>query len=139
MKPQTCLRSRSSTAGLKLKPLERKETNNVKKKYQKVKQSVTKMTVVSIFESFIDTSEDDAEILDVSQHIRRESAQPVENYEFHEETDEDSGADEGLGSEIIDPKDVLSNIKETAQFSTKVNDLIKRQILIVVSRLRTWC
>ena len=47
------------------------------------------MTIVSIFESFIDTSEDNAEILDVSQHIRREPAQPVENYEFHEETDED--------------------------------------------------
>ena len=95
MKPQTCLRSRSSTAGLKLKPLERKETNNAKKKYQKVKQSVTKMTVVSIFESFIDTSEDDAEILDVSRHIWGEPAQPVENYEFHKERDKTPGQMKG--------------------------------------------
>ena len=81
---------------------------------------MTKMRVASIFESFIDTSEDDTEILDISQHIKKVPAEPPENENFDEETDNDSGADEGLGSEIIDPKEIHDENEEGSQFSTKV-------------------
>ena len=82
-----CLRSRLSTAGLKLEP---KTKNN----FQNVRQSNTKMRIASISE-------------------------------FHEETDEDSNADEGLGCEIIDTKDIETKNYETEQFTTKVNRVLK--------------
>ena len=83
------------------------------------------MRVASIFESFIDTSEDDTEILDVSQHIKNVNPdpEPVDDLNFVEETDEDSGADEGLGSEIIDPKEIHVETEEVPEFSTKVCNL----------------
>ena len=83
------------------------------------------MRVASIFESFIDTSEDDTEILDVSQHIKKVNPdpEPVDDLNFVEETDEDSGADEGLGSEIIDPKEIHVETEEGPEFSTKVCNL----------------
>ena len=73
-----------------------------------------------MFESFIDTSEDDAEILDISQHVQGDLSEPIDDYSFHEETDEDSNADEGLGCEIIDPKEIQTSIDDTEQFSAKV-------------------
>ena len=73
------------------------------------------MRVASILESSTDTSEDEAEILDFSNHFKTDGM----------DTKEDSGADEGLGSEIIDPKDVQVNIEETADFLTKVKEIQK--------------
>ena len=105
--------------------MERKEKNIVKNDFQKVRQSVTKMSIASIFESLIDTSEDDAEILDVSQHVKQDMAEPLDEYSFLEETDEDSNADEGLGCEIIDPKDIQTNLDDAEQFSTKVKCVVK--------------
>ena len=83
------------------------------------------MRIVSTFESLIDTSEDDAEILDVSQCVKQDMAEPLDEYSFHEETDEDSNADEGLGCEIIDPKDIETSIDDNEQFSTKVKCVVK--------------
>ena len=76
------------------------------------------MRIVSTFENLIDTSEDDVEILDVSQFVKLDLDEPFDG--DHEETDEDSNADEGLGCEIIDPPDINTNIDNTEQFSTKV-------------------
>ena len=61
-------------------------------------------------------------------------AELLDEFSFHEETDEDSNADEGLGCEIIDPKD----IDDTQQFSTKVEFVVKslRKVIITI-RLRT--
>ena len=77
------------------------------------------MRIASIFESLIDTSEDDAEILDVSQFVKQDMAEPLDEYSFHEETDEDSNADEGLGCEIIDLKDIETSIDDTEQFQQR--------------------
>ena len=108
------LRSRSSTAGLKLKPLEQKERNIAKQNFRRNHESARNMRVASILESSTDTSEDEAEILDFSNHFKTDGM----------DTKEDSGADEGLGSEIIDPKDVQVNIEETTDFLTKVINIL---------------
>ena len=63
--------------------MERKERNTVKNNVQKVRRSVTKMRIASIFQSLIDTSEDDAEILDVSQNVKQDMAEPLDEYSFH--------------------------------------------------------
>ena len=99
------------------------------------------MRIASIFESFIDTSEDDTEILDVSQHIKKANAdpEPVDNLDFVEETDEDSGADEGLGSEIIDPKEIHVETEEGPEFSTKVCHCHTLELHISLPRSRIWC
>ena len=60
--------------------MERKEKNIVKNHFEKVRQSVTKMRIVSTFESLIDTSEDDAEILDVSQYVKQCMAEPLDEF-----------------------------------------------------------
>ena len=102
---------------------------------------MTKMRVASIFESFIDTSEDDTEILDVSHHIKKvdPNPEPDDDLNFVEETDEDSGADEGLGSEIIDPKEIHVETEEGPEFSTKVYNLTIIALYIVPLRLRILC
>ena len=120
-----CWSSSSTTVGLKLKPIEQKEKHIVKNNFQKIRQRVTKLRIASVLESLIDTSEDDAEILDVSQNVKQDMAEPLDEFSFHEETDEDSNADEGLGCEIIDPKDIETSIDDTEQFSTKVRVLGK--------------
>ena len=44
----------------------------------------------------------------------------VNNLYFIEETDKGTGADEVLGSEIIDPKEMLIKTKKGQEFSSKV-------------------
>ena len=83
------------------------------------------MRITSIFESLIDTSDDDAEILDVSQYVKQDMTEPLDEYSFHEETDDDSNADEGLGCEIKDTKDIETKNYETEQFATNVNSGFK--------------
>ena len=51
--------------------------------------------------------------------------EPLDEHSFHEETDDDSNADEGLGCEIIDTKDIETKNYETEQFATKVNRVLK--------------
>ena len=40
------------------------------------------------------------------RNVNHDMAEPLDEYSFHKETDEDSNTDEGLGCEIIDPKDI---------------------------------
>ena len=82
------------------------------------------MKIVPTFENILDTSEDDAEILDVSQHVKQNIAEPLDEFSFHEETDDDSNADEGLGCEIIDPQDIQASIDDTEQFTAKVKCVV---------------
>ena len=63
--------------GLKLKPMEQKETNVVNNDFQNLCQSITKTRIESIIKSLIDTSEDDAEISNVSQHVKQDMAEPL--------------------------------------------------------------
>ena len=110
-----------------------KRDSAIKSNLRRFREGVTKIRVSSVFESLIDSSEDDAEILDISQQVKPESVNRLEDYSFHEETDDDSGADEGLGSEIIDPKDIESKIEVV---NAKQHDNIKHFSTQVLHWLR---
>ena len=119
------LRSRSSTAGLKLKPIERRRATTRDQNFEKLRQGIKKMRIASIFVNLVEESEDDVEILDVSQYVKENLNVPFDDYNLYDETDEDSGADEGLGSEIIYPKNIQTKEEEAQQFLTEVEKVLK--------------
>ena len=83
------------------------------------------MRIASIFVNLVEEIEDDVEILDVSQYVKENLNVPFDDYNLYDETDEDSGADEGLGSEIIYPKNIQKKEEEAQFFLTEVEKVLK--------------